>query len=490
MTHPEEVAMLDASLNIFPQSPRHIHLMGVCGTGMAAMAGMLKNQGYHVSGSDSHVYPPMSDFLARSGIPILEGYRGENLDPRPDLVVVGNVITRKNPEAIALAELRIPYLSFPQLLSHQFLVAKKTLVVAGTHGKTTTSSMLATMLYGAGYEPGFMIGGIVQAFGRNFRVGDGPYFVVEGDEYDTAFFDKGPKFLHYRPHIAIITSIEFDHADIYADLAAVKTSFRKLLAIMPADGCLVAHLDDPAVQELVAEAPCPVVGYGQISDNDWCLADVSCSRSGSSFVALHHGKPFGSFTTVMPGRHNCLNSLAVIAVLERLGLAPDVIARELQLFKGVRRRQEVRGVVGGVTVIDDFAHHPTAVRETLAALRTAYEGQRLLAVFEPRTNSSRRRVFQQDYLSVFDAADVVMVKEPDVLTAVPEEQRFSAKELVAGLQERGVDGYYFPNTDLILDYLSDIIRPDDVVAILSNGGFDNIHVRLLSRLDQLFPANK
>ncbi len=204
----------------------------------------------------------------------------------------------------------------------------------------------------------------------------------------------------------------------------------------------------------------------------------------------HHGKPFGSFTTVMPGRHNCLNGLAVIAVLERLGLAPDVIARELQLFKGVRRRQEVRGVVGGVTVIDDFAHHPTAVRETLAALRTAYEGQRLLAVFEPRTNSSRRRVFQQDYLSVFDAADVVMVKEPDVLTTVPEEQRFSAKELVAGLQERGVDGYYFPNTDLILDYLSDIIRPDDVVAILSNGGFDNIHVRLLSRLDQLFPANK
>ena len=490
MTHPEEVAMLDASLNIFPDSPRHIHLMGVCGTGMAAMAGMLKNQGYNVSGSDSHVYPPMSDFLARTGIPILEGYRAENLDPRPDLVVVGNVITRKNPEAIALAKLRIPYLSFPQLLSYKFLAAKKSLVVAGTHGKTTTSSMLATMLYGAGFEPGFMIGGIVQAFGRNFRVGDGPYFVVEGDEYDTAFFDKGPKFLHYRPWIAIITSIEFDHADIYADLAAVKNSFRRLIAMMPADGCLVAHLDDPVVRELVAEAPCPVVGYGQLSANDWCLAQVSCSRSGSSFVALHHGKPFGSFTTVMPGRHNCLNGLAVIAVLERLGLAPDVISRELQLFKGVRRRQEVRGVVGGVTVIDDFAHHPTAVRETLAALRAAYEGQRLLAIFEPRTNSSRRRVFQQDYLGVFDAADVVVVKEPDILATVPEEQRFSAKELVAGLQERGVDGYYFPNTDLILDYLSDIIHPDDVVAILSNGGFDNIHMRLLHRLAQLFPPNK
>jgi len=488
MTYQDEGAILDPSLNIFPKSVSHIHLMGVCGTGMAAMAGMLKSRGYHVTGSDSHVYPPMSDFLARTGIPILEGYRRENLDPRPDLVIVGNVITRKNPEAVSLAELRIPYLSFPQLLSHKFLAAKKSLVVAGTHGKTTTSSMLATMLYGAGYDPGFMIGGIVQAFGRNFRVGDGSFFVVEGDEYDTAFFDKGPKFLHYRPDIAIITSIEFDHADIYADLAAVKSSFRKLINIMPADGCLVAHLDDPVVQELVVESPCQVVGYGQLPEYNWSLSDVSCTRGGSSFVAMHHGKPFGPFTTVMPGRHNCLNSLAVIAVLERLGLPPDVIARELQLFAGVRRRQEVRGVVGEVTVIDDFAHHPTAVRETLGALRTAYEGQRLLAVFEPRTNSSRRRVFQQDYLSVFDAADVVVVKEPDVLTAVPEDQRFSAKELVAGLQERGVDGHYFANTDRILDYLAVIMRPHDVVAILSNGGFDNIHERLLSNLNQLLPA--
>ncbi|MEW6518485.1 MAG: UDP-N-acetylmuramate:L-alanyl-gamma-D-glutamyl-meso-diaminopimelate ligase [Thermodesulfobacteriota bacterium] len=487
MTHEQEGAILDPSLNIFPQSPRHIHLMGVCGTGMAAMAGMLKSQGYHVSGSDSHVYPPMSDFLASCGIPILEGYRRENLEPRPDLVVVGNVITRKNPEAIALAGLRIPYLSFPQLLSHAFLAAKTSLVVAGTHGKTTTSSMLATMLHGAGLDPGFMIGGIVQAFGRNFRVGDGPYFVVEGDEYDTAFFDKGPKFLHYRPQIAIITSIEFDHADIYVDLEAVKNSFRRLIAIMPPDGCLVAQLDDPVVRELVAAAPCPVVGYGQLPQYDWCLAEVNCSRQGSSFVALRQGKPFGTFTTVMPGRHNCLNGLAVIAVLERLGLAPEVIARELALFTGVRRRQEVRGVVGGVTVIDDFAHHPTAVRETLAALRTAYAGQRLLAVFEPRTNSSRRRVFQQDYQAVFDAADVVVVKEPDPLAALPADQRFSATELVAGLRDRGVDGHYFPDTERILTYLADIIRPADVVAILSNGGFDNIHERLLARLNQLFP---
>jgi UDP-N-acetylmuramate: L-alanyl-gamma-D-glutamyl-meso-diaminopimelate ligase len=483
-------AMVDPALNIFPAHVRHIHLMGICGTAMAAMAGMLKSQGFHVTGSDAHVYPPMSDFLARTGIPILEGYRAENLDPRPDLVIVGNVITRKNPETAALAALGIPYLSFPQVLRHLFLAGKRSLVVAGTHGKTTTSSLLATMLHGAGLDPGFMIGGIVQAFGRNFRLGQGPYFVVEGDEYDTAFFDKGPKFLHYQPHIAIITSIEFDHADIYADLDAVKRAFSRLIALMPADGCVIAHVDDPVVRELTAAAPCPVVGYGQRDEDEWRLTDVQSYRGGSSFTALHQGQPFGAFCSRMPGRHNCLNSLAVIALLHRLGLAQPVIARELALFQGVKRRQEVRGVVGDVTVIDDFAHHPTAVRETLAALRAAYAGQRLLAVFEPRTNTSRRRVFQQDYVSAFDDADLVLVKEPDLLKAVPEEQRFSSAELAEALRRRGVDARCFPGTDHILACLAGILRPRDVVAILSNGGFDNIHERLLQQLAQLFPPTR
>jgi UDP-N-acetylmuramate: L-alanyl-gamma-D-glutamyl-meso-diaminopimelate ligase len=323
MTLQVDGAKLDPALNFFPDSPRHIHFMGVCGTGMAAMAGMLKSQGFQVSGADNHVYPPMSDFLARAGIAIQDGYKAQNLVPRPDLVIVGNVITRKNPEAAALAELKIPYLSFPQLLHCRFLTGKKSLVVTGTHGKTTTSSLLATLLHGAGFDPGFLIGGIVQAFDCNFRVGKGAFFVVEGDEYDTAFFDKGPKFLHYSPHIAVITSIEFDHADIYADLEAVKKSFRKLIAIMPQDGCLVAHLDDPAVAELVVEAPCRVIGYGQHGRNDWCLSDVACRRGSSSFVALHCGKRFGAFETVMPGRHNCLNALAVIAVLEQFGVSPE-----------------------------------------------------------------------------------------------------------------------------------------------------------------------
>ncbi|MCB2182944.1 MAG: UDP-N-acetylmuramate:L-alanyl-gamma-D-glutamyl-meso-diaminopimelate ligase [Desulfobulbaceae bacterium] len=481
MTQVEE-AQLDPSLNRFPDGVRRIHLMGICGTGMAAMAGMLKSQGYDVSGSDSNVYPPMSDFLADNGIPVLQGYDAENLETRPDLVIVGNVITRKNPEAVALAEAAVPYLSFPQLLSHMFLSSRRSLVVAGTHGKTTTSSLLATMLHGAGYDPGFMIGGIVQAFGRNFRVGQGDFFVVEGDEYDTAFFDKGPKFLHYQPHIAIITSIEFDHADIYADLEAVKHSFRKLVSIMPKDGCLVAHLDDPVVRDIVSQAPCDVVGYGEGNDNDWVLSGLKCDRNGSSFTALHGGTDYGSFSSVMPGRHNCLNSLAVIAVLERLGLDVATIQRELARFKGVKRRQEVRGVVGGVTVIDDFAHHPTSVRETLGALRSAYEGQRLLAVFEPRTNSSRRRVFQDDYALVFDAADMVIVKEPDALVALPEDERFSSRKLVDDLSERGVNARYFPMTDDILNYLGMILEAGDVVAILSNGGFDNIHDRLLQLL--------
>jgi UDP-N-acetylmuramate: L-alanyl-gamma-D-glutamyl-meso-diaminopimelate ligase len=470
---------IDSALNYFPEDVSHVHLMGVCGTGMAAMAGMLKRQGYVVSGSDANVYPPMSDFLADQGINVLEGYKPENLSPAPDLIIVGNVITRINSEARALAAAGIPYVSFPQALGHLFLTGKKTLVVCGTHGKTTTSSILATMLHGAGFDPGFMIGGIVQAFQRNFRIGQGDYFVVEGDEYDTAFFDKGPKFLHYQPHIAIITSIEFDHADIYADLEAVKSSFRKLVAIMPEDGCLVAHLDDQVVREIVAGAPCTVLGYGRSVGLDWSLKDIDVSVDGTSFGVDHGGRGYGEFFSTMPGAHNALNALAVIAVLDRLGLSPEIIKRELAKFSGVRRRQEVRGTVNGITVIDDFAHHPTAVRETLESLSSAYNGRRLVIVFEPRTNSSRRSVFQQDYVKVFDRADEVVVKEPDILANIPEEQRFSAEMLAADLVLRGARACSFQNTDQILEYLSSALSSGDVVAILSNGGFDNIHDRLL-----------
>jgi UDP-N-acetylmuramate: L-alanyl-gamma-D-glutamyl-meso-diaminopimelate ligase len=456
--------------------------MGVCGTGMGSLAGMLKDSGYVVTGSDENVYPPMSEFLASCNIEVKNGYKSENLVPMPDLVVVGNTIRKTNPEAQALAGFGIPYVSFPQALGHYFLKDKTSLVVTGTHGKTTTSSLLATLLHKAGQTPGFMVGGLVQAFGRNYNLGTGPYFVVEGDEYDTAFFDKGPKFLHYQPHIAILTSIEFDHADIFADLEAIKDSFTRLMGIMPKDGCVVACFDSQVVQEISAKARCLVLGYGMDAGAEWSIRNLAVRPEGTFFDVMHRGLLYSTCKSPMPGRHNALNALAVIAVLDRLGLDKGVITAGLRSFEGVRRRQEVRGVVNNITVIDDFAHHPTAVRETLAALKQAYQGHRLLAVFEPRTNSSRRRVFQKEYVSAFDEADVVLLREPLPLPDFPADQLFSSSELAADLKARYIDALSFRDTDGILAHLLDILRPGDVVAILSNGGFDNIHLRLLELL--------
>ncbi len=477
-SHPD----LDPSLNFFPPQPKHIHLMGICGTGMGAMAGLLKKAGYIISGSDSGVYPPMSDYLAESGIEVMDGYRPENLNPKPDLIVVGNVIRRDNPEALELARQGIPYVSFPQALGEKFLAGKTSLVVAGTHGKTTTSSLLATMLAGAGLDPGFMIGGIVKAFQANFHLGNGDYFVVEGDEYDTAFFDKGPKFLHYQPQIAILTSVEFDHADIYDDFEAVKSSFAKLVDIMPEDGTLIACFDDPVVRDLCKEAKCKVVSYGVDNAWDWSFQDMASSGGFTSFSLLLNGQKVGDFKSIMPGRHNVLNALSVLAVFAEIGLNQEVMARELLAFQGIRRRQEVRGIEGGVTVIDDFAHHPTAVNETLAALKGAYPGQRLVAVFEPRTNSSRRTIFQERYAEVFASADEVVIKKPDPLVGVADEDHFSADKLAADLMAQRQRAASFQDTDSILDYLYYSLRSGDVVAILSNGGFDNIHTRLLELL--------
>ncbi|MCF6290081.1 MAG: UDP-N-acetylmuramate:L-alanyl-gamma-D-glutamyl-meso-diaminopimelate ligase [Desulfobacterales bacterium] len=478
----DQGAQLSPDLNRVPGSIGHIHLIGICGTGMGALAGLLHGQGYKVTGSDRQVYPPMSDFLARLGIPVISGHGPENLVPRPDLVVVGNVVTRKNSEAVALAAAGIPYLSFPQAIRTFFLAGKRPLVVAGTHGKTTTSSMLAVMLHAAGNTPGFMIGGLVQEFGRNFNTSNSPFFVLEGDEYDTAFFDKGPKFLHYRPEIAIITSIEFDHADIYEDLEAVKRSFARLVAIMPGDGCIIACADDPVVREIVSQARCRVESYGQGADADWQLEELRVTPRGTTFRVQYRDEFYGDFASPMPGRHNGLNGLAAIAVLHRLGIGPETTAAGLASFKGVKRRQEVRGEVDGITVIDDFAHHPTAVRETLAALGEAYQGRRLIAVFEPRTNTSMRNVFQGRYAGCFDHSDMVIVREPPALHKVPPGERFSSKQLVADLASRGRDALYFADTDEILDHLRRSAIPGDVIAILSNGGFDNIHARLLDLL--------
>ena len=476
---------LDPSLNRVPLNIDHIHIMGICGTGMAALTGMLKQSGYSITGSDSHVYPPMSDFLAEMGITVCSGYGSKNLVSRPDLVIVGNVITKKNPESAALFESGIPYLSFPQALSHFYITPLTSLVVTGTHGKTTICSLLATALYRAGLDPTFMIGGIVDEFNANFRLGKGAYFVAEGDEYDTAFFDKESKFLHYQPQVAIITSIEFDHADIFADLDSIKRSFKKFVQLLPSDGLLIANLDDPNVAEVVSEAPCPVEGYGLKSSYSWSLDEVNFIDGKSMFSVYRHGEKWSEMSVAMPGQHNCLNSLAVCAVMNHLGVDAADINRGLSSFGGVKRRQEVRAVENGITVIDDFAHHPTAVRETVNALKSAYESQRLIIIFEPRTNSSRRSIFQQEYVSAFDRSDIAIIREPLPLVDFEPGELFSSEKLASDLREtRNLEAFSFQTTEEILDHLGTILKKGDVVAILSNGGFDNIHNRLIEQIKE------
>ena len=478
----EKIIDLAPSRNFVPERVRTIHIMGICGTAMAALAGMLKERGFTVSGSDSQVYPPMSDFLKQLGISPYSGYRAENLQHRPDLVIVGNVITRINPEAQALAASAIPYISMPQALGHFFISSRRSLVLTGTHGKTTTSSMLASALHDLGADPTFMIGGILRTFNSNYRVGNGPFFVAEGDEYDTAFFDKVSKFLHYRPEVAVITSIEFDHADIFQDLAAIKDSFRKFVSLLPAHGLIIANYDDENVVEIIDRAPCPVQSYGTSAGCDWRLSQPTCSAGYSRFPLLFRDRPYADITLKYPGIHNCMNATAAIAILNHLGFTPEDIVPTLHDFSGVKRRQEIRGIIDGITVIDDFAHHPTAVRETLKALRQVYPDKRLIAVFEPRTNTSRRAFFQQDYVSSFLHADLCLIREPDATKIIEEHDRFSSSRLASDLRDKKKQARSFSDTDSILDYLKNSVRTGDIIAILSNGGFDNIHERLLAML--------
>ncbi|MGL1933052.1 MAG: UDP-N-acetylmuramate:L-alanyl-gamma-D-glutamyl-meso-diaminopimelate ligase [Desulfotalea sp.] len=478
---PENNLDLAKDLNFAPEKINHIHILGVCGTGMAALAGMLKSLGFNVTGSDAGVYPPMSDFLAEQKITISSPYAPENLKQKPDLVIVGNVIRKVNVEAQELAKLGIPYLSFPQALAHFFIKDKDSLVITGTHGKTTTCSLLASVLHHADLNPTFMIGGIVREFASNYLLGNGNYFVAEGDEYDTAFFDKESKFLHYQPKIAVITSLEFDHADIFDSLEDIKNSFRKFIALIPEDGLLIANFDIPDIIELAQDAKCQVQSYGE-GKHLWSLGKITISNGNTEFIALKNDTVWGNMQVQLPGKHNCLNSLAVCAIMDHLGVSPEKTNKGLSAFGGVKRRQEVRGIEAGVTVIDDFAHHPTAVKETVSALKAAYEGRRLVVVFEPRTNSSRRTIFQEQYSKAFDDADITILREPVPLIDFPEDELFSSEQLMADLQKRGLKAKSLANTDEILAELNKEIVTGDVVVILSNGGFDNIHERLLQQL--------
>jgi UDP-N-acetylmuramate: L-alanyl-gamma-D-glutamyl-meso-diaminopimelate ligase len=482
MTSSPPTAMLSVALNRRPESLSRIHLIGICGTGMASLAGILKQRGYQVTGSDQHVYPPMSLFLEALEIPVLEGYQASHLHPEPDLVVVGNVVTRENPEAVELSRLGLPYLSFPQALRHFAMEGKKSIVVGGTHGKTTTASLAAWILESGGLAPSFMIGGIPRNFRSNFKLSSGPYFVIEGDEYDTAFFDKGPKFLHYNPWVLILTGIEFDHADIYRDLEHVIGSFRRLIELLPPDGLLIANGDDPIVTSESTRAKCPVIPYSLGGNGSWRIEERG-SQGGMTGIRLsRRGEEVFSAGTPLYGRHNLSNLLSTVVLADFLGIPKERISESLAGFRGVKRRQEVVGEKGGVTVLDDFAHHPTAVRETISAVRGRYPGRRIIAVFEPRSNSSRRNVFQAQYARSFDSADLVMVPEPPLLEKIPPGERFSSEDLIRELQSRGVESLYFPGTEPLLSRLAEEVRPEDVVLFMSNGSFDNLHRRLLERL--------
>ena len=473
---------LSPTLNLVPKNINHIHLMGICGTGMASLAGMLKEKGYLVSGSDQNVYPPMSHFLEALSIPILKGYSASNLSPDPDLVIVGNVITRDNPEALELSRLKLPYLSLPQALKHFAFGSKRSIVISGTHGKTTTSAVVAWILEMAGMNPGFMIGGIPHNFETNFQQGKGPYFVIEGDEYDTAFFDKRPKFLHYSPWATILTSIEFDHADIYRNLAHVRESFKKLIKLIPPEGILIANMDDPMVAMEIESARCPVATYS-LSDNGlWKAVDISSENKFTRFRVLKGRDHHMTLLTSMYGRHNIANLMSAVILADFLKIPSAAVSEGLKNFSGIKRRQEKVGEKRGVLVLDDFAHHPTSVRETIKAVRERHRNRRLIAVFEPRSNSSRRNIFQERYALSFDQADLVMIPEPPMMEKIPEAERFSSHRLVRDLNKQGLLAYYFPGTDLLLEALLRETKTGDVVLIMSNGGFEDLQTRLIERL--------
>jgi UDP-N-acetylmuramate: L-alanyl-gamma-D-glutamyl-meso-diaminopimelate ligase len=462
--------------------PKHIHLIGICGTAMASLAGMLQERGFRVTGSDAASYPPMSTFLESLGIHVAQPFAEANLTPRPDLVVVGNALSRGNVELEHLLDQRIPFCSMPQILHDEFLVGKDVLVVAGTHGKTTTTSMLAWIFETAGLQPSFLIGGIAENFGRSFGLGEGKYFILEGDEYDTAFFDKGPKFLHYFPDSLILTSVEFDHADIYKDLDAVETAFKRLVNLVPRRGRIVAFDSGASVDECLQKAFCPVERYGVSNRADWKIADVKLGQNRTSWSVLRNGKPWADFVFPLGGEYNVWNATAAAALAANYRISTDVIATALETFRSVKRRLEVKAEVNGITIIDDFAHHPTAIEQTIHALRARYPQSRLWVVLEPRSNTMRRNVLQDALARSLALADQVVIAAIFKSEAIPQAERLDLNRVVDEIKKRGKQARVFADADAIVSAIVPELRPPDVVAILSNGGFGGIYEKLPHRL--------
>jgi UDP-N-acetylmuramate: L-alanyl-gamma-D-glutamyl-meso-diaminopimelate ligase len=461
-----------------------IHLIGICGTAMATLAALLKRRGYDVRGSDQNVYPPMSDFLAAEGIPIMTGYSADHIGADVDLVVVGNAISRGNAELESVLERKIHYCSLPEAIRDHFLWGARSIVVAGTHGKTTTTSLLGWLLTHGRLDPTVLVGGIALNFGEagsSYRVGGGRDFVIEGDEYDSAFFDKTAKFLKYLPDVAVINNVEFDHADIYADLDAVLLAFRRLVTLVPRNGLLLLGADSPHAAALERYAVSPVETFGTTGTAVWQASDIESAGGLTHFEVHRRGEPVGRFASSLLGIHNVRNALAAIAVGRHIGMSPADLADGLRAFKGIKRRLEVVGTADGVTVMDDFAHHPTAVNETLAALRSGHPDRRIWAVFEPRSASSCRRVFQGDFARAFGAADEVVIAAV-FRSSLPEAERLSAEQLVEDLRARKQHARYIPAVDDIIRTIVDEHRSGDLVVLMSNGGFGGIHRKLLQAL--------
>ncbi|MBT6341236.1 MAG: UDP-N-acetylmuramate:L-alanyl-gamma-D-glutamyl-meso-diaminopimelate ligase [Desulfobacula sp.] len=459
---------------------KKIHLIAACGTGMGTLACILKQMGYMVSGSDQNVYPPMSDFLSEKGISLFTGYDPSNLDHKPDLVIIGNAVTKLNVEAQAVLQRGIPYLSMPQAVNKFIAKNKKVILVTGTHGKTTTSSIMAHILFVAGMDPSFMIGGILKDFNSSFRIGSGEYMVIEGDEYDTAFFDKGPKFMHYDPEITIMTGIEFDHADIFTGIDHIKTIFSTFVKKIEKYSIILAFNNNDNLKQVLEGSVASIETYGEQAQ--WSFSN-HVQQNSKTFFDVQGPDIKISIETNMVGEHNLLNCLACIAAAKKMGISDRNLCNALKTFSGIKRRQEIRGIKHGITVMDDFAHHPTAVKETIKAVKPFYKKGRVIAVFEPRTNTSMRKFFQNTYPDSFLDADMACICEPGIKKNIPQKDKFSTRQLVADIEKKGIEAYYFEDSDAVIRFLVSKLKQDDLVLIMSNGGFDNIHVKLLEKIE-------
>ncbi len=457
-------------------------MIAISGVGMAALAGLLKEAGHQVAGSDTAIFPPMSALLEKAGIVCKNGFHPNHIDPSTDCVIIGNAVSRDNPEVAETVARSLPYYSLPQALRLFFLEGHLPLVVAGTHGKTTTASLLSFVLTAGGLDPSVMVGGVMKNFDANYRLGIGNYFVVEGDEYNSAFFDKGPKFLHYQPHHAILTSVEQDHIDIYPDLDAMKNAFKQFVRLVPREGLLVASHDEPSVLEVTQEAVCPVVTYGFHTDADWQAREIQFGNALTRFNLFHRNEKLGTVESPLVGRHNIKNTLAVAALTDHLGLPQEVILNGIRRFEGVARRQEIVGEVRNILIIDDFAHHPTAIAETLFALHARYPTRRLWAVFEPTSASSRRKIFQKEFVTAFEEADCTILAALFAPEKIPAAQRLDTEQVILDLKGRGKEGFFIPTVDQIVSFLSEQLKPNDMVCIMSSRGFGGIHAKLMDCL--------